>query len=147
MTAVPHSPLERLMVSRAGIRQALRTLPTPGPFSAGQAHAEFGTDALITAIRAWWVRHPLHDAATDAATSAKAVLLPIAQRNPLGLVFAALVTGGLVAWARPWRWISFSGLFAGIMPQVVAEVLAQIRPSAWGDILSALLAQTHIPKS
>ncbi|OGB01093.1 MAG: hypothetical protein A3E25_15395 [Burkholderiales bacterium RIFCSPHIGHO2_12_FULL_69_20] len=75
---------------------------------------------LVQAAQAWWVRHPLHLAGSLAATTADAVLKPIAQRHPLRLVLGAAALGGLLAWSRPWRWVVAPALFAGLLPQLLS---------------------------
>jgi hypothetical protein len=73
--------------------------------------------------------------------SVKAVLAPWAQRNPLGLVLTAFVAGGLMNFLRPWRWIPLSALLAGLLPQILFKLVAQVQPASWVEILHSLLQQ------
>lgn len=154
----PQNPQDRLALSRACLRQAMRTPPSQPTGAAGQAHAgqapswleslrsEPATRVLLDAISAWWAQHPLQTATSVAANSAKAVLNPLVQRNPWGVVLAALVVGGVLVWVRPWRWISPSVLFAGLLPQVLSKIAAQVQPQSWVDMLNAVLQQGQKPK-
>lgn len=58
-----------------------------------------------------------------AATTADAVLEPVAQRHPWRLVLGAAALGGLLAWSRPWRWVVVPALFAGLVPQLLSAAL------------------------
>jgi hypothetical protein len=82
-----------------------------------------GANLLVDIFQDWWARQPLRVALTLAAETAKVVLQPIAQRHPYGLVLGAAAAGGLLVLARPWRWISTPALVAGLLPQLVAEVM------------------------
>jgi hypothetical protein len=87
---------------------------------------------VVEALSSWWSRHPpLRFAGIAAADTAKAMLQPVAQRNPWGLVLGALVAGGLFAWSRPWRWILKPALFLGLAPQVAARVLTHVPSGLW----------------
>ena len=76
-----------------------------------------------------------------AADSTKGVLQPMAQKNPLGLVFGALVLGGLLAWSRPWRWLIKPALFAGLLPQLVSKALAHVPSRSWLAVLTSLMQE------
>lgn len=154
----PQNPQDRLALSRVCLRQAMRTLPSHPTAAAGQAHvgqapswleslrSEPATRVLLDAISAWWAQHPLQTATSVVANSAKAVLNPLVQRNPWGVVLTALVVGGVLVWVRPWRWISLSAVFAGLLPQVLSKIAAQMHAQSWVDILNAVLQQGLKPK-
>ena len=131
------SPTDRLARSRERLRQALDgTLATPAAANdpGGRATAPSWLDTLkalpgaavvAEAIGSWWARHPWRVAAIVAASTASAVVKPLAQRHPLGLMVGAVLVGGLIAWSRPWRWAVKPALFAGLLPQLL---LAALRP-------------------
>ena len=126
---------ERLALSRERIRQVMLR---PG-VSSGQADRERPSNTspdwlsklrampavslLMTIFDGWWARQPLRLALTLAAQTGTVILQPTAQKHPLKLVLAAAVAGGLLAALRPWRWIPTSALLAGLIPQLVSEVL------------------------
>lgn len=129
------SPADRLSQSREQLRQALLGDPRAkgaGPERTASArHASWlatlralpGLGVLVDAVEQWWSRHPLRVATVIASTAATAVVTPIAQRHPLRLVLGAAVFGGLLTWARPWRWVVVPALFAGLAPQLLSAAL------------------------
>ena len=148
------TPSERLALSRERLRQAMggpgRTAKraasahAPGPASAWldelKAHP-VGAIAIDALLR-WWAQHPLRLAGVVAADATAAVVRPIAQRNPLGLVMAALLLGGALAWSRPWRWllgpVSLAGL-AGLAPPLVSRIIAGLPTQSWLALLTLLM--------
>ncbi|MEX8493349.1 hypothetical protein [Sphaerotilus sp.] len=113
---------DRLDASRRHLQRALRvTAPAPAGAGARSASADFAAEAL----RVWWSRHPLRVGSEAAIEVANAVLRPVAQRHPLGLVAGAVLAGGLLVWSRPWRWADRPGLVTGLCRQLVHEVVAQ----------------------
>jgi hypothetical protein len=96
----------------------------------------------MDAVRCWWAQHPFRMTVLVVADAAKAAILPIAQRHPLGLVVGAFLVGGLLARSRPWRWILPPALFAGLLPQIVAKAAAHVPVQSWISILMAL-TQIH----
>ncbi len=137
MTSTP-SACERLAQSRERLRQAMRDIASP-PALASRQHTQQsnsfafgwmaklkdmpGAGLLLNIFQGWWTRQPLSLALTLATETGKVVLQPVAQRHPYGLVFGAAVVGGLLAFTRPWRWISTPALMSGLLPQLVAEVI------------------------
>jgi hypothetical protein len=142
-------PEERLALTRARMRLALHSEPK------AHAHASSATgpgwmDALksepvagivLEALRQWWQQHPLRTAGTLVAQAVQSTLAPVAQRNPVALVLAAFVVGGLLALAKPWRWIPVSAIFVGVVPQILAKWVAQVPTSTWMSGLDAFLRQ------
>ena len=114
--------VDRLADSRARLRQAMEVIAKPPQRASGGAAASlFGTtvtswldslksapgiNVIVEAVSSWWMRHPLRLASGVAVDAARAMLQPVAQKNPLALVLGALVFGAVVAWTRPWRWIA-----------------------------------------
>lgn len=148
------TPSERLLLSRELLRLALRETVAsagqpagqPGPWSGLKwldgLNDLPGASAVIDALRIFWRNHPLHLVGNAVAGALRIAVLPMAQRNPLGLVVGALLLGGLFAWSRPWRWISAPALLAGLLPQLLATAMASLKPINWLDILASL-AKRH----
>lgn len=121
------TPADRLALSRERLRLAMRDAPpharaTEGRATGGGADwlaalkSSPGGSVVIEAVGRWWAQHPLRLFGMVAADAANALVKTAAQRQPLGLVLAALVLGGAFAWSRPWRWILTPALFAGLLP-------------------------------
>ncbi len=115
---------ERLALSRAHLRQALR-------------------DSAAAPDRA---TSPLHLAGKLATDAVKSAVSPLAQRNPLGLVLGAALTGGLLAWSRPWRWIVTPGLLATLLPQLLSRALGNTPPLPWMKLLTTLTRPQYKPE-
>lgn len=147
------SAADRLALSRECLRQAMHDASAPRGSATKQRAAGAGLDWLqslksipgssvvIEAVRSWWAQHPLRVAGMVAADAASAVVRPVAQRNPLGLVLGALVLGGVLAWSRPWRWIITPALFAGLLPQLVSKAMALVPPRSWMAVLGSLVQE------
>lgn len=69
---------------------------------------------------------PLPLALQLANEAGKQALKPTAEQHPLALVGVALAGGALIAWARPWRALLGSALFAGLASQLSARLVSQI---------------------
>lgn len=89
-----------------------------------------GAGILIEALRTWWAKHPLHLAGQVGIEAARAVLQPLARNHPLALLLGALLLGGVLARARPWRWILKPAWLTGLGLQLFYETLAQARRPA-----------------
>lgn len=140
---------DRLDLSRARLRQAMLASTKPASSSArpksGVTSAWLdgvksspGVSILLEAASGWWMRHPLRLATRVSADAANAVIRPIAQRNPLGLVLGALVIGAVVAWTRPWRWVLKPALLVGLLPQVISKVITHAPSTSWVTVLMSL---------
>jgi hypothetical protein len=114
-----------LAISRERLRLALHA---PRPPS--KAH---GTDGL------GWLNALQSEPCTRLVREA---LGPIAQRNPLGLMLVAFAAGGLIALTKPWRWIPLPAILAGVLPEILAKLMAQAPPSTWLDALEALIRRS-----
>jgi hypothetical protein len=151
------TPAERLARSRECLRQAMRDASAPRRGTSEGRTAGAGTDwlhslksipggsVLIEAVSSWWAQHPLRVAGMVAADAASAVVRPVAQRHPLGLVLGALVLGGVLAWSRPWRWILTPALFAGLLPQLFSKAMALVPPRSWMAVLTSLVQEQGRP--
>jgi hypothetical protein len=145
---------ERLEASRGRLRQAMLTIAKPPPrASPGAAKSLLGATGaawldniktapgvsiIVDAVSSWWMRHPLRLASMVAGDAARAVVQPMAQKNPIGLALGALGVGAVIAWSRPWRWIAKPALLAGLFPQVLTKVIAHAPSSSWVSVLMSL---------
>jgi hypothetical protein len=84
------------------------------------------------------LRKALYSAPAPLTETAKTLLLPLAQRHPLGLLLCGLAVGTLLGWSRPWRWIVTPALIVGLLPKLLAKAAALVPSGAWLDILAAL---------
>jgi hypothetical protein len=144
---------ERLALSRERLRQAMRGTASPhtAPAGAGSPGPTPGwlaglmsipaAGVVVSAVRGWWAQHPLRIASLVAADAAQGVLRPLAQRHPLGLVAGALLLGGLVVWAKPWRGVLKPALLAGLLPQLASKAMAAIPVESWMAVLTSLAQQ------
>lgn len=159
-SVAPSTARDRLDASRAELRRFVQARTTPNGTAAGaqagSAPAPWWTGLrqhpatiiVIGALSAWWKAHPLHTAGILAGATARSALLPVAQRHPLGLVFGALLFGGLIAWARPWRWFPRartlrSPLLAGLWSSLALRAASDLPLQSWIAGLSA--AGTPVP--
>ena len=141
---------ERLALSRERLRQTMQqgakpfkgaSKPLLGATGAAWVNSfksAPGVSIILEAVGSWWARHPLRLASMVAAEAATAVVQPIAQRNPVGLVLGALVLGAVVVWSRPWRWILKPALLAGLFPQLLSKVIAHAPSRSWMTVLMSL---------
>lgn len=153
MSALLPTPSERLTLSRERLRLAMRDIAAPPGHAASARTGGAGPgwlDSLksipaagivIEAARSWWAEHPWRVAILLAGETLKTVAQPLAQRHPLGLVAGALLLGGALAWARPWRLIFTSSLLAGLLPRLLSKTVAQIPTQSWMAVLTELLKQ------
>jgi hypothetical protein len=152
---------ERLENSRALLRQAMQGKTKSHPDTGTRplapewvAHLKSipVVTVLVEAITSWWMQHPLRVASQLAAETTRAVVQPLARRNPVGLALGALALGALVAWTRPWRWVLKPALFAGLSSQLLSRGIANLPLKSWLAALGAATsqkppAQTPAPSS
>ena len=144
--AVLQTPSARLSRSREQLRLALqgtaaavgantRQAGSSGTTWLDDMQAIPGASVVVEAVGTWWAKHPLRVTAIVAATTAAAVVKPIAQRHPLGLVSGAFVLGGLFALSRPWRWrwAVQPALFAGLAQHLLLAASRPSRPAPDGS--------------
>jgi hypothetical protein len=142
-----HLALIRLALSRERLRQALCDAAAPSHESAPQSAAARSiagapsagslTVLLIDVVRSVWATRPLRHAADAVAEVARCALRPTARRHPLGLMLGALLMGGLLVWARPWRWLLKPALAAAWMPQLLVWTLTQMPIQSWTSALAS----------
>jgi len=145
-------------MSRERLRSAMRERSPSGGGASGKAgsgempawiervaSAVPGAGVIIDAVRAWWNQHPMRVASMVALDASKTLLRPMIQRNPVGLVLGAVVVGGLIAWAKPWRGFLKPALFAGLLPQLISKAVANVPTESWMAVLTALAQQPERP--
>jgi len=129
VSAEPRLPAaQRLAASRERLRVSMTRQPA----------APDSTGPVLDALKDWWAAHPLHVAGVVASDAAKTLIGPLAQRHPIALVAGALVLGGLVIWAKPWRGILKPALLAGLLPQLLSKAMAVVPIESWLAVLSSL---------
>ena len=148
LAAPASTATERLEQSRARLRQALRGRPSgtespPQPTPAWRVYLQSipVLTVLVEAVSSWWMQHPLRVASTLVVDTTRAVVQPLARRNPMGLVVGALLVGGLLAWSRPWRWVLKPALFAGLWSQLLSKGIAHVPLESWLAALGSLVWQ------
>ena len=123
MSAEHESGSERLAASRLRMRAWMRGTPTDG-----ETHSH---SALPLAARI--VERAGNEALRDTAA-----------RHPIALVGVAVAGGALLAWARPWRGVLSSALFAGLASQLGTRLVSQI-PIA--SVLEAIQSLAQAPST
>lgn len=136
--------IDRIEASRARLKLAM--LPAAASAGRGNAHADSWlhkltdlplVEAVIESVKSWWSQHPLRPVALVASEASNAVIAPVAQRNPLTLMLVAAAMGAGLVWARPWRWILGSALFAGLVPQLASRVASSLPIESWMSMAGA----------
>lgn len=85
-----------------------------------------GLGILIEVVRQRWQRHPVRLAAQVAGDLAEGWIQPVAREHPIRLVLGALVVGGLVAWARPWRLLPRTSRWSLLVLPIVSQAAALV---------------------
>ena len=145
--------VERMELSRARLRDAMLpppALPSRGSPAAPLAWLERLKDQpavaiVVDTLRSWWSRHPLRAVVHVASEATNAVAKPIAQHNPVALVVLAGLAGAVLAWSRPWRWALKPALFAGLMPQLVSRVVANLPLESWLAVFASATSAAPPP--
>ena len=145
---------QRLKVSRERMRLAMvtpsrpaRASFTPGDSGIGKPtgpswweHLKHvrGAAVIIETLENWWRRSPWRTPVLVAAEASRTLVQPIARKQPIALVAAALVAGAAVGWLRPWRWIIKPALFASIAPQLARRVVSNLPIESWMGLIAKL---------
>lgn len=147
--AAPVDAVARLEQSRQRLRRHLIELNGSGDGPPGSRPSNALLDALksipllgmvLDTVSNWWSQHPLRVVATLVAASAASVAKPVTQRHPTLTLFAALAVGGLVMWARPWRFALLRrAVYAGLLPQFVSKMLSRLPTGGWVTLADSLL--------
>ena len=86
-------------------------------------------------LLAWWKTLPFAQAFGAVTHSAQSLLGPIAIRYPGRLMLGALLTGAVIVWVRPWRWLT-TGSVADTLRTAV-DLVATHDPK--GELMSGLM--------
>jgi hypothetical protein len=122
--------------------------------SANLDHSSERLSASRARMRAWMRGEPGDDGKDGAGPrsgplplalhlaneAGKQALKPTAERHPVALVGVALAGGALIAWARPWRALLGSAVFAGLASQLGARLVSQIPFASVFDAFQNLAA-------
>jgi len=123
------TPAQRLQQSRERIRQCLAPPPEDeaahGP-SLGQSLRQHPLLAsAVEALQLWWESHPWRPATFVAGGLVREALVPLARKHPIGLVVAAMMLGGSLAWFRPVRGLVKSLVVKGVVAQSLMGLVQQ----------------------
>ncbi len=133
---------EKLRASRERLRSTMLGYSAPRRETQGGNASSFsslqdalksipGASIVVDAILSWWAQHPLRSAAVLASSAAKVVVKPLAERNPVALMFGMAVLGALLVWKRPWRWLLTPALFVGLLPQLMSKFAQHMPIESW----------------
>jgi hypothetical protein len=100
-----------------------------------------GGDVIIHALNIWWAKQPLRAVAMAAADAANAVLQPVAKRHSLALIVGAFALGGVLAWSRPWRWVSKPVVLSGLLAPLLSKVISSMPSGIWAEAFNAFMRQ------
>lgn len=102
-----------------------------------------GIGVVVDTVSNWWSRHPLRVVAGVLMASVASVAQPVTQRHPKWSLFAALAVGGLVMWARPWRFAPLRrAVYAGLLPQLMSTVVSRMPTDGWMTLVDSLLRRS-----
>lgn len=100
---------------------------------------------FIDALSAWWASHPMRPAASLAEGVVYDTVAPVARRHPVAMVAIAMLVGAALVRLRPWRRVLKPALFAGLVSQIAARLVAQVPVDS---ILAALAGHGgHAPRA
>ena len=143
---------DRLDASRARLLARMQEQRSGRRESAAAARTESGSwldlladvpvvGGMVQRLRAAWRDSPLPAAAQLAEDAGNEALRPTAQQHPLALVGIAMAGGAFLYWARPWRTLWRSALFAGVTSQLAARLVSQIPLASVFDAIQTLAAR------
>lgn len=142
---------ERLNQSRRLLREHMQALNASASEALENAHRPPGAwlaaltaipvlGPVIESVSTWWAQHPLRVVAGVFASSTATAAKPMTQTRPWTVLLMAVAIGGVLAWARPWRfaWLR-RAVYAGVLPQLVSTVISRLPTEGWLDIVNSLL--------
>jgi hypothetical protein len=145
----PSAAMARIEMSRERIRVAMQGPASAGP-TPGQARGSWMSQVkdvpfigvIVNAVHSWWSQHPLRPVSMVISQISAVLTRPIAQRKPVTLMLVAAAGGAILVWSKPWRWMFRSALLAGLAPQVVSRLVANMPIESWMTLLGAAMAQS-----
>jgi len=125
----PLTPAQRLAQSRERMRLSLAP-PEEEEADHGPSLVQaFRQHPLLASayevLKLWWESHPWRPATFVAGGLAREAVLPLARRHPIGLVLAAMLLGGSLAWFRPVRGLVKSLVVKGVVAQSLMNLVQQ----------------------
>lgn len=139
--------LRREMLKRSAPKRVAADGSEPHPTLQDRLKSLPVVGVLVEALASWWSNHPLNAVSTVAVGAARTAIEPMAQRNPLALMVLAVVFGGALVATRPWRWLLKPALFAGLVPQLVSKLMAQVPFESWMGFVSNLSKPHAAPRA
>ena len=91
--------------------------------------------SIVLGVRTVLRDSPIQATAQLAEQAGNEALRPIAEEHPLALVGIAAATGALLWWAKPWRTVLRSALFAGMLAQLGARLMTHVPLASAFDAL------------
>jgi hypothetical protein len=148
--------LQRLALSRAGLRSLLIAQPDPDDAMAGAppqrllrqlwrqlrraARASPAADLALGALQAWWLTRPWRPALTELRHNMDTSVLPLVRRHPWAAVGVAAGAGAVLVYLRPWRWAGLRNSWPLWRAGLVAQLVQQAAHWPWEAMLGALFA-------
>lgn len=141
---------ERLKLSRRLLREHMQALNAPTRDASATDHSSpSGWLAALAAIpvlgptiqsvSAWWAQHPLRVVADLFTSSTTSTAKPMSQTRPWTVLLLAVAAGGLLVWARPWRYALLRrAVYTSLLPQLVSGLMSRLPIPAWLDIVNSL---------
>ena len=132
----------RLEASRARMRIALMAIahPPKRPSSGwvdkltGMVEDIPGVAVAVDTAKSWWHEH--QSTVQTVGQASQALVTPIAQRNPKGLLGAAVAVGALVVLLRPWRLLLRRKVLFGALSLIASQAMRSRSPGQWLQVLT-----------
>jgi hypothetical protein len=109
---------------------------------AGMARGGTPAECLL----AWWKTHPLSQALGVIVDAASALVSPIAKRHPGRVVAGAMLAGALIAWVRPWRWVTATVAVTSLLAAANQLTQARTQESGWEGFIDLVLRKQGPPR-
>lgn len=116
----------------AGAAQAADSSSAARPGQVEDPLASLLSQGVFDALIQRWRQSPWALSLQMADQTAGALLHPMAQRHPIGLVLAAGAVGSLLVLGQPWRWLPRGSLRAVVWPLLGRAVAPALWRSARG---------------